>query len=83
MQWNSVPNEEPSVVFPVGTIFEDEKAVYKIIGECVKQGTAHKYKVEVLNQKIPIPEHLKYFIDPKFQTYVVLAQNLDKIQRIA
>lgn len=82
MQWFEIPKEEPSIEFPVGAILEDEKAIYKILEPVVKQKTVHKYKVEVLQQKTPIPDDLKFFVDPKIQTLIVLAQNLDKIKRI-
>jgi len=83
MEWFQVPKEEPSVTFEVGTILEDTKGVYKVLSGPVKQKVAHLYKVEVLQQKEPIPDELKIFIDPKIQTLVILAQNLDKIKRIS
>lgn len=82
MNWNSIPQEEPSIIFPVGAIIEDNKAVYKIL-EFQKQDKIHKYKTEVLSQKLPIPDSAKPFIDEKFQYILVLPQNLDKIKRIA
>ena len=82
MEWFAVPTEEPSVVFPVGSILEDEKGVYKVLSPVSKQKVAHIYKVEVLHQKIPIPDDIKPFIDAKIQSYVVLAQNLHAITRI-
>ena len=78
----AVPTEEPSIIFPTGAIIEDDKARYKIL-EFQKQEKAHKYKVEVLEQKIPIPEHLKMFLfDPNQHWILVLPQNLSKIRRI-
>ena len=82
MDYFSVPKEEPSIIFPEGAIIEDVKAKYKIL-KFEKQGILHKYKVEVLEQKIPIPDNLKFFTDEKIQYILVLPQNLDKIKRIA
>lgn len=78
----AIPTEEPSIVFPEGAILEDIQAKYKVL-EMQKQGKAHKYKVEVLEQKIPIPDHIRPFLDPKIQWLLVLPQNLPNIKRIA
>lgn len=77
----AIPKEEPSIIFPIGAIIEDVKGKYKIL-EFQKQDFAHKYKVEVLEQKIPIPAHAKPFMDEKIQWILVLAQNLSKITRV-
>lgn len=77
----AIPKEEPSIIFPIGAIIEDIKGRYKIL-EFEKQDKAHKYKVEVLEQKIPIPDSMKPFIDEKIQWLLVLPQNLCNIQRI-
>lgn len=81
MEWNAVPTEEPSVIFPIGAVIEDVKGKYKIL-EFQKQKTIHKYKVEVLETKIPPPPELKFYLDEKIQWIAVLPQNLDKITRI-
>lgn len=81
MEWNSVPTEEPNVIFPIGAVIEDEKGIYKVL-KFDKQKMIHKYKVEVLKQKIPIPEEFKPFLDEKIQTILVLAQNLSSIRRV-
>lgn len=79
----SVPTEEPSIIFPVGAIIEDDKGIYKILEPMVKQEKAHKYKVEVIDQKIPIPANLRQFmIDTKVYWLLVLPQNLPAIKRI-
>lgn len=77
----AIPKEEPSIIFPVGAIIEDVKGKYKIL-EFQKQDVTHKYKVEVLQQKIPIPNHMKPFIDEKIQWLIVLPQNISNIIRI-
>ena len=78
----AIPSEEPSIVFPIGAIIEDEKAKYKIL-EFHKQDKIHKYRVEVLEHKVPIPEHIKkYMTDTNFYWILVLPQNLDKIRRL-
>jgi hypothetical protein len=83
MDYFSIPKVEPSIIFPEGAVIEDVKGIYKIL-KLEKQGVIHKYQVEVLEQKIPIPEEIKFFMkDEKFQTILVLPQNLDKIKRIA
>ena len=82
MEWFEVPKEEPSIIFPVGAILEDEKGVYKILKPVDKQKVAHCYTVEMIQEKIPISEHMKPFLDTKKMTFVVLAQNLHKIKRI-
>ena len=84
MESFTVPTEEPSITFPVGAIIEDDKAVYKILEPVVVQGKAHKYKVEIMQHKKPIPDNLKQYLeDTKLQWILVLAQNLPLIKRIA
>lgn len=80
MQWNAVPKEFPSVIYPIGAIIEDENAVYKILSEPEEQKFAHKYKVECLKQKKPIPEEWKLFLDNT--KLFVFAQNVANIKRI-
>lgn len=81
MEWYSVPTEEPSVIFPIGAVIEDEKGIYKIL-KFEKQKAIHKYKVEVLKQKVPIPNEFKPFLDETYQTLLVVAQNLHAIRRV-
>ena len=78
MQWFQVPKEEPSIIFPNGAVIEDPNGVYKILS-FEKQDKIHKYKVEILEQKIPFPTYAN--VDPKNHTYIVLAQNLSRIKR--
>lgn len=73
--------EEPSIIFPIGAIIEDVKGKYKIL-EFQKQDKAHKYKVEVLEQKIKPPQNLVMYLDPKIQWLLVLPQNLANITRV-
>ena len=73
--------EEPSIIFPIGAIIEDTKGKYKILA-FEKQDKAHKYKVEVLEQKIQPPQNLVMFLDPKIQWILVLPQNLPNITRL-
>lgn len=82
MEWNAIPTEEPSIVFPEGAILEDQKGIYKVV-KMVKQGKIHKYKCEVVQQKIPIPDRMKPFLDEKIQWLIVLPQNLPSLTRIA
>ena len=77
----AVPKEEPSIIFPIGAIIEDVRGKYKIL-EFQKQDFAHKYKVEVLEQKIQPPKGLVMFLDPKIQWLLVLPQNLSNITRV-
>lgn len=81
MELFQMPTEEASIIFPIGAVLEDEKGVYKVL-EFQKQEFVHKYKVEVLQQKIPIPEHLKRWLDGKIQWLLVMPQNLHAIKRI-
>lgn len=81
--WLKVPTEEPSIVFPIGAIIEDEKGIYKIIDFQKQDKVLHKYKVEVLTLKQQIPIHLRPFLDDKIQWLLVLPQNLHAIKRIA
>lgn len=81
MEWNTIPKEEPSITFPIGAILEDEKGKYEVL-KFQKQDKAHKYKVKVLEQKIPIPDNMKMFIDIKEQWLLVLPQNISNIKRI-
>ena len=80
MQWNSVPTEFPSVIFPIGAVVEDDNGIYKILKEPEEQGFAHKYKVACLKQKTPIPNEWKLFLDSS--CLIVLAQNVANIKRI-
>ena len=82
MQWYEIPKEEPSVIFPEGAILEDDKGIYKVLKPVEKQKVAHCYTVEMLQEKIPISQDMKPFVDTKKMTFVVFAQNLDKIKRI-
>ena len=79
--WLNIPTEEPSIIFPIGAVIEDHKGIYKIL-EFKKQDKIHKYKVEVIKQKQPIPQNLVMFLDPKIQWLLVLPQNLESIKRI-
>ncbi len=81
MEWFAVPKTEPDVIFPVDAIVEDEKGIYKVL-KFEKQGVIHKYKVEVLQEKMPVPDDVKPFIDEKIRWLVVLPQNLHAIRRI-
>ena len=81
MEWFAVPKEEPSVIFPIGSVLEDHKGKYKVLA-FEKQDKVHKYKVEVLEQKTAIPKEFQPYLDSKIQTFVVLAQNLAHIKRI-
>lgn len=75
-----MPKEPPSILYPIGAIIEDDNGVYKILSEPVVQGFAHKYKVECLKQKAPIPEEWKLFLDTS--KLIILAQNIANIKRI-
>ena len=79
--WLKIPTEEPSVIFPIDAVLEDERGVYKILA-FEKKDFVHKYKVEVLQQKIPLPKEAMFFMDPKIQWLLVLPQNLPHIKRI-
>ena len=80
-EWLKKPMEEPSIIFPIDAIIEDEKGRYKILA-FEKQGFIHKYKVEVIQQKMPLPANAEPFLDEKIQWLLVLPQNIDKITRI-
>lgn len=77
----NVPKEDYEQHFPIGAVIEDAKGKYKIV-DFLKQEKIHKYKVEVLQQKIPIPDNFKPFIDEKIQWILVLPQNVKYITRI-
>ena len=81
MEWCKIPTCEPDVVFPIGAVIEDCKGKYKIL-QFEKQGILHKYKVEVLEQKIPIPPDCQMYLDQKIQWLLVLPQNINGIKRI-
>lgn len=82
MNWLQVPTEEPSITFPVGAVIEDQKGIYKILKFEKQDNLLHKYQVEVLQQKIPIPPQIKRYIDDKIQWLLVLPQNIHAIKRI-
>lgn len=82
MDWLRVPTEEPSITFPIGAVIEDEKGIYKILDFQKQEDVIHKYKVEVLTQKIPIPAHIKrYFKDEKIQWLLVSPEKVHLIKR--
>lgn len=81
MDWLRVPKEEARTIFPIGAILEDEKGIYKVL-KFEKQAYLHKYQVEVITQKIPVPEHLKRFVGDKIQWLVITPTNLDAVKRI-
>ena len=80
--WFYIAKEEPSIIFPTGAVIEDLKGKYKILEFQKQDGKTHKYKVEVIEQKIPIPPDMQPFIDSKVQWLLVLPQNLPYIKRI-
>ena len=85
MDWTRVPKEEPSTIFPVGAVIEDERGRYKIKGftkHSYKGGVTHQYRVETLIQKQPLPDEVKKKLNPADFTLVVLPQSLEKIVRI-
>lgn len=81
MDWLKVPTEEAHIIFPIGAVIEDEKGIYKIL-EFEKQECIHKYKVEVLSLKKPIPPELKHYGLDKTQWLLVMPQNINIINRI-
>ena len=82
MSWLEVPTEEPSVIFPIGAILEDEKGIYKVLEFQKQDNLLHKYRVEILTQKIPLPKELKHRIDFKNHWLLVLPQKIHCIKRI-
>lgn len=82
MNWLEVPTEEPSIMFPIGAIIEDEKGIYKIKEFQKQDNLLHKYKVEILTQKVPIPLAIKHRIDEKNHWLLVLPQNIKYIKRL-
>lgn len=78
----AVPTTEPSTIYPVGAILEDHKGVYKVLKFEKQNEKLHKYQVEVLKQKKPVPPELKRFIDEKTQWLLILPQNLPFLKRI-
>ena len=78
----AIPKEEPSVIYPIGAVVEDCQAIYKIL-DFQKQDILHKYKVQVIQRKLPIPTHLQQYLDDsKPQWLLVLPQNINKMKRI-
>lgn len=82
MDWNTIPQEEPSIIFPIGAIIEDNKGRYKI-EKFEKQKFAHKYKVEIIELWNPPPQEVSMFFDRNNFWLLVLPQNLNAIKRIA
>lgn len=81
MDWLRAPTEEPSIIFPIDAVLEDEKGVYKVL-EFQKQEFMHKYKVEVLSLKSALPPSLVRYNMNKIQWLLVMPQNLHAIKRI-
>lgn len=77
-----IPTEEPSEIFPIGSIIEDQNGRFLVL-EFEKHKTAHKYKVKVLERFIPIPNHLKVHLRDETTLWIlVLSQNLKHIMRV-
>lgn len=69
------------MIFPIGAVIEDDKGRYKILEFTKQKNFLHVYRVEVLQEKIPIPEDIKQ-INGDTHFLVVLPQNLKNIIRI-
>jgi len=74
MNWDAIPKEPPSRMFAVGDVFEDQKAVYKVMEPCVVQGVYHKYKCQVLQRKEPVPS-VAHHTFSEIEWVMILKQN--------
>jgi hypothetical protein len=81
LDWLNVPTEEPSITFPIGAVIEDEKGIYKVLEFQKQDDLIHKYRVEILTQKVPIPKEFKHRIDPKNHWLLILPQKVHLIRR--
>lgn len=74
--------QEPTVIFPIGTTIEDDNGIYKIERFQKDRTNAHLYYCEVLKWKIEVPAFLTSRQDPKNIWIWIRHQNQDKIKVI-
>ena len=75
-------NTYPSIIYPVGSIIEDQTAVMKI-KRFAKCRSGHSYKVEVLQWKREPHANIKAQIDEKDMWIFVSADSIQHIQIIS
>ena len=74
---------EPSIVFPVGAVIEDQNGIMEILIRYPKARVGHTYKVKVLEWKIPPPEGVKQHLDDPNEIHIcVFEENIANIKRI-
>jgi hypothetical protein len=76
-----VYKEMPSVIYPPGTIVEDEKMIMKM-GEMREVVGGHSYKVEVLKWKVMPPEFIQRQMDMKNPWVLITAYSVPKMKVI-
>ncbi len=75
-----VYDEMPSVIYPIGSILEDEKMIMKVL-KFQKARTCHAYQVEILQWKVkPSDDILQHFTDPKTPWIMITPYSIEKIK---
>lgn len=69
----------PSVIYPIGSVLEDEKMIMKVL-EFRPCNTAHSYKVEVLKWKVMPPEVIQRQMDMKTPWILITPYSIPKIK---
>lgn len=70
---------KPDVIFPIGSVLEDEKMIMKVLQfrEC---RSAHSYKVEVLKWKVLPDKYIQELMDMKTPWILMIPSSIPKIK---
>lgn len=70
---------KPSVIFPIGSVLEDEKMIMKVL-EFRECRSAHSYKVEVLKWKVLPPTYIQQDLNMKTPWILMIPSSIPKIK---
>lgn len=70
---------KPDVIYPVGSVLEDEKMIMKVL-EFRECHTAHSYKVEVLKWKVYPPDYIQKDLNMKCLWIFMIPSSIPKIK---
>lgn len=74
---------EPSIVFPVGAIIEDQMMIAEILHKYHKTRSGHMYKVKVHKWKIEVPQGIQQHLEKPDEICIcVFEENMANIKRI-
>lgn len=70
---------KPDVIFPIGSVLEDEKMIMKVL-EFRECRSAHSYKVEVLKWKVLPEAYIQEVMDMKKPWILMIPSSIPKIK---